>query len=159
MICKAVQLIIKPPPFSFPLRALVATAFTPTLAFQWFTTWRRKFSLSSFFIFNDVPTHRNSAKTSWFSRLYTVMRATRRGTSHLYLLLSILGRVLAALALPAQLLQLALTLLQTFPFTLVFHLVFLQSSLRGRQRADTITSKNHKFKALVPTNLQHTRRG
>lgn len=48
----------------------------------------------------------------------------------LHLLVPVLGRVLAALALSAQLLQLSLALLQTFPFALVFHLVFLQSSLR-----------------------------
>lgn len=78
------------------------------------------------------------------------MGATRRGTSHLHLLLSVLGRVLAALALPAQLLQLGLTLLQTLPFTLVFHLVFLEGSLRGRQRAGTINEKDHKLEAFGP---------
>lgn len=56
------------------------------------------------------------------------------GTSppaHLHLLLSVLGRVLAALALPTQLLQLSLALLQTLPLGLVLHLVLLQCSLRG----------------------------
>lgn len=56
-------------------------------------------------------------------------------TSHthtdLHLLVSIFGGVLAALALPAQFLQLRLTLLQTLPFALVLHLVLLQRSLRG----------------------------
>lgn len=47
----------------------------------------------------------------------------------LHLLISVLGGVLAALALPAQLLQFGLALLQTLPFALVFHLVFLQRSL------------------------------
>lgn len=51
--------------------------------------------------------------------------------AHLHLLLSILGGVLAALALSAQLLQFGLALLQALPFTLVLHLVFLQGSLRG----------------------------
>lgn len=55
----------------------------------------------------------------------------RSGASHLHLLLSVLGRVLAALALPAQLLQLGLTLLQALPFALVLHLVFLQGGLKG----------------------------
>lgn len=54
--------------------------------------------------------------------------------SHLHLLLSVLGRVLAALALPTQLLQLSLALLQTLPFALVLHLVFLQGSLQGGDR-------------------------
>lgn len=51
--------------------------------------------------------------------------------AHLHLLLAVLGGVLAALALPAQLLQFSLALLQTLPFALVFHLVFLQGSLCG----------------------------
>lgn len=55
---------------------------------------------------------------------------TGRG-AHLHLLLAVLGGVLAALALPAQLLQFSLALLQTLPFTLMFHLVFLQGSLHG----------------------------
>lgn len=39
--------------------------------------------------------------------------------------------MLAALALPPQLLQLGLALLQTLPFALVLHLVLLQGSLQG----------------------------
>ena len=63
---------------------------------------------------------------------------TQRAT-HLHLLLAVLGGVLAALALPAQLLQFSLALLQTLPFALVLHLVFLQGSLRGaRGRAQTL---------------------
>lgn len=57
--------------------------------------------------------------------------------AHLHLLLSILGGVLAALALSAQLLQLSLALLQTFPFALVFDLVFLQGSLCGEEQRST----------------------
>ena len=49
--------------------------------------------------------------------------------TYLHLLLPVLGRVLAALALPAQLLQLRLALLQTLPFALVLHLVLLQRRL------------------------------
>lgn len=51
--------------------------------------------------------------------------------THPHLLVSVLGRVLAALALPPQLLQLGLALLQTLPFALVLHLVLLQGSLQG----------------------------
>lgn len=50
--------------------------------------------------------------------------------THLHLLLAVLGRVLAALALSAKLLQFSLTLLQTLPFVLVLDLVFLQRRLR-----------------------------
>ena len=57
---------------------------------------------------------------------------------HLHLLLAVLGGVLAALALPAQLLQFGLALLQTLAFALVFQLVFLQGSLRGA------TGKEHR---------------
>ena len=49
----------------------------------------------------------------------------------LHLLVSVLRGVLAALALPAQLLQLGLALLQTLPFALVLRLVLLQRRLRG----------------------------
>ena len=59
--------------------------------------------------------------------------------THLHLLLSILGGVLAALALPAQLLQLGLALLQTLPFALVLRLVLLEGSLRG----ETGTAQTH----------------
>lgn len=52
--------------------------------------------------------------------------------AHLHLLIPVLGGVLAALALSAQLLQLGLALLQALPFALVFHLVFLQGGLRRR---------------------------
>ena len=58
-------------------------------------------------------------------------RAKTQKEAHLHLLISILGGVLAALTLPAQLLQFTLALLQTLPFALVFHLVFLQGSLQG----------------------------
>lgn len=63
----------------------------------------------------------------------------REGGAHLHLLLAVLGGVLAALALPAQLLQFGLALLQTLPFTLMFQLVFLQGSLRGGNRQSTST--------------------
>lgn len=50
--------------------------------------------------------------------------------SHLQLLVIVLGRVLAALALPTQFLQLSLTFLQALAFALVLHLVLLQSRLQ-----------------------------
>lgn len=54
-----------------------------------------------------------------------------RADTHLHLLVSVLGRVFAALALPAQLLQLRLALLQTLPFALVLRLVLLERRLVG----------------------------
>lgn len=56
--------------------------------------------------------------------------------TYLHLLLSILGGVLAALTLPAQFLQFTLALLQTLPFALVLHLVFLKGSLGGERGKD-----------------------
>ena len=53
----------------------------------------------------------------------------------LHLLVSVLGGVFAALALPAQFLQLRLALLQTLPFALVLHLVLFQCGLgRGQYK-------------------------
>lgn len=53
----------------------------------------------------------------------------REELTHLHLLVSIFGGVLAALTLPAQFLQFGLALLQTLSFTFVFRLIFLQSCL------------------------------
>lgn len=67
--------------------------------------------------------------------------------THPHLLVSVLGRVLAALALPPQLLQLGLALLQTLPFALVLHLVFLQGGLQGAahsQPGEIIHRENNK---------------
>lgn len=75
----------------------------------------------------------------------------RSGTPHLHLLLSVLGRVLAALALPAQLLQLGLTLLQTLPFALVLHLVFLEGSLKGATESRRDQLKRAQIKAALFT--------
>lgn len=50
---------------------------------------------------------------------------TKGAGTHPHLFVTVLGRVLAALALPPQLLQLGLALLQALPFALVLHLVLL----------------------------------
>lgn len=66
-----------------------------------------------------------------------MLRAKTQVEAHLHFFLSVLGGVLAALALPAQLLQFSLALLQTLSFALMFHLVFLEGSLsRATRRAN-----------------------
>lgn len=70
----------------------------------------------------------------------------RAALTHLHLLISIFGGVLAALTLPAQFLQLGLALLQTLSFTFVFHLIFLQSCL-----PDEITQLSSQS---TPNNIQ-----
>lgn len=50
--------------------------------------------------------------------------------AHLQLLVVVFRWVLAALALPTQLLQLSLTFLQALAFALVLYLVLLQSRLQ-----------------------------
>lgn len=50
-------------------------------------------------------------------------------SAHLNLLVAVLGRVLAPLALPPQLLQLCLALFQALTFALMLHLVLLQCRL------------------------------
>lgn len=61
--------------------------------------------------------------------LELIQQKRSRALTHLHLLVSIFGGVLATLTLPAQFLQLGLAFLQTFSFTFVFHLIFLQSCL------------------------------
>lgn len=57
-------------------------------------------------------------------------RGRGKRLAHLQLLVVVFGRVLAALALPTQFLQLSLTFLQALAFALVLHLVLLQSRLQ-----------------------------
>lgn len=69
--------------------------------------------------------------------------------THPHLLVSVLGGMLAALALPPQFLQLGLALLQTLPFALVLHLVLLQCSLRGAaQSQPEQTTEKSSFKRM-----------
>lgn len=68
-------------------------------------------------------------KKSNYLNVIIFVEIWRAELTHLHLLVSIFGGVLAALTLPAQFLQFGLALLQTLSFTFVFHLIFLQSCL------------------------------
>lgn len=70
-----------------------------------------------------IPPKSNYLKVIIFAEIW------RAELTHLHLLVSIFGGVLAALTLPAKFLQFSLALLQTLSFTFVFHLIFLQSCL------------------------------